>query len=159
MSALFFFFFFSLSLFVCAHHDTHADTQTDSNLESDSDVRELVSALECGVNTMDPLERELLIEMTLGTDAAVVLAPQPPHRGAPPVSTAPATPAPTAPAAATTAPVPASRGRGRGRGRGAPAGRGRGGGMSEHMRNLIEAGYTQGMRPQAVRTSTRGAHK
>ena len=31
--------------------------------------------------------------------------------------------------------------------------------MNEHMRNLVEAGYTQGFRPQAVRTSSRGAHK
>lgn len=120
-----------------------SSSQTDSSLESDSDVRELVSALQCGVDTMDPLERELLVEMTLGTDAAVVLAPQPPQRVAP-------TPRPTT---ATTAPG--------GRGRGSMRGRGRGGrgGMNEHMRNLVEAGYTQGMRPQAVRTSTRGAHK
>ena len=127
--------------------------QNDPLLKDENDVRELVGALQVGADAMDGLERELVIEMTLGAEA-VALAPRKRNGDEAEAQVSEAYQAST--------PSRGGRGRGRGRGRGG-AGRGgaagRGRGMNEHMRKLVEAGYTQGARPGAVATSTRGAHR
>ena len=53
----------------------NANKQTDDRLKTEDDVRELVSALEVGVEVMDDEERALVVETTQGVEAALLLAP------------------------------------------------------------------------------------
>ena len=124
-------------------------------------MKELVGILQVDAEAMDGLERELVMEMTLGADATAVLAPRKKEGEEEMIK---------ASAAYELGPSTPNNARGGGGNRGGRGGRGRGGrggrgggggrgGMNEHMRKLVEAGYTQGSGPRAVSTSTRGAHK